>query len=366
MGKNYRQLFKFGLLLLTALFFVSGLFAQNPAASDTFRVGIAGTPPFITEQGGHPEGIAWEIWESLAARAGWPYTVQQYESVPQALDAMNDGKINLLVGPVSITAKRAKNFRFSQPYFQSSLGILSRTDPPTIWQRLKPFFSASFFIAVGVLLLVLAIVGTLIWLAEREVSEEEFPHDALGGITNGIWLALVTMTTVGYGDKAPKTFWGRLVTGVWMLISVITATSFVASIASTLTITGLNRTVISTAEQLNGHRVAVLSASPAEGFSKQYGAKIKGVATLDQAYNLLKDKKVDAVVYDRPQLLYYLKLHHDDKVAVSKASYMMQGYGFAFPLESNAMHELNVQLLELEESGRVDRIVNTWLGTNNE
>jgi len=35
-----------------------------------------------------------------------------------------------------------------------------------------------------------------------------------------LWWALVTATTVGYGDAAPVTFWGRIVAAIFMLIGV--------------------------------------------------------------------------------------------------------------------------------------------------
>ena len=34
-----------------------------------------------------------------------------------------------------------------------------------------------------------------------------------------MWFALVTLTTVGYGDKAPITRIGRSLTSVWMVTS---------------------------------------------------------------------------------------------------------------------------------------------------
>lgn len=48
-------------------------------------------------------------------------------------------------------------------------------------------------------------------------------------IKDGVWWAIVTMTTVGYGDISPSTPWGRLVAAVLMvcgigLLSVLTAT----------------------------------------------------------------------------------------------------------------------------------------------
>lgn len=354
--------------LLAAVVMVTMLFSHIQAQDtvqahvpETFTVGIAGTAPFIADTLGQ-EGISAEIWQVLALQSGWQYKTVSFADVPRALQALEAGKVDVVVGPVSITAERAARARFSQPYYQSSLSILSRTDEPSWWQRIGPFFSKKFFIAIAIFIFILGGVGTLLWIAEREHNPEQFPKDPERGIANGMWCAIVTMSTTGYGDRAPITFWGRIIAGSWMVVSLIFATTMVAGIASTLTLTGLNTTVIATANDLSGKKTAVIAGSPSEEFAKKYGAQIVPIKTLQQGYDLLRKKQADAVVYDRPQLLYFLQQHHDESVSVSTAEYDRQGYGFALPLHTPLLHEVNVSLLQAEESGRVDRIVNAWLG----
>ena len=45
---------------------------------------------------------------------------------------------------------------------------------------------------VLVLISVLLLVGSLIWLAERNRNSEQFPREWLPGISSGMWFALVT------------------------------------------------------------------------------------------------------------------------------------------------------------------------------
>ena len=308
------------------------------------------------------EGICVEIWRELATQMGQRYEFRPYESVPVALDALASNQVDLLVGPVSVTAERARRVRFLQPYYQSSLSILSRSEGLSMWERVAPFFATPFYYGIGVLLFVLSIVGTLVWLAERRAPHTNFPRDPARGIANGIWFAIVTMSTVGYGDLTPKTRLGRAVTSLWIVISVITASSLVAGIASTLTLTGLRTSVVSTAVQLRGKKVAVLANSPGEGFARDNGAWLRAVNSLDEAYGLLTNRSVAAVVFGRPQLLYLLQVHRDSQLAVSSAEYQHENYAFAVPLSSELMSSLNVNLLQLQEIGRVDKIVADWLG----
>ena len=140
------------------------------------------------------------------------------------------------------------------------------------------------------------------------------------------------------------------------------ATSLVAGIASTLTLTGLATNTISTAEQLEGRTVAVMEDSPGEEFAHRFGAHTRIVRSLAEAYHLLEQQSVEAVVFDRPQLLYYVKERRTSGLSVSNAEYVRQNYGFALPLSSDIVHQVNVHLLRLQESGRARRTVTAWLG----
>lgn len=347
-----------------ALFCTTQLQAQKevtPPKKDTLIVGIAGNEPFVFLRNSVVRGIAIEIWEDLAIKKDWDYRYKSFETVDSALNSLNNGELDLVVGPISITSRRIEYFGFSQPYYNSSLAIVSRADKLTLWEKIKPLFSIKLLMAVLIFLIILGIVGALLWMAERRKSPAQFPKDPVNGIANGMWLAIVTMSTTGYGDKAPITLWGRIIAGSWMVISIIFATSMVAGIASTLTLSSLASSTISHIEQLSGRKAATISASPSELFLKENKIKVTGVSHLNEAISKLKNKEVDAVVYDRPQLLYYLKNNEDDNLHIAKAEYYKQGYGFAFPLNSPLVYEANRALLELSEDQQTQRIINYYL-----
>ena len=61
---------------------------------------------------------------------------------------------------------------------------------------------------LGVLIICIISFGYVFYLAEPQIKT----------IEDGIWWALVTITTVGYGDIAPLTTLGRLVAGTLMFV----------------------------------------------------------------------------------------------------------------------------------------------------
>lgn len=205
-------------------------------------------------------------------------------------------------------------------------------------------------------------MGSLVWFAEKNSSPDHFnPDDPLKGIANGVWFALVTMTTVGYGDMAPKTLAGKVIVGIWMVIALIITTSLIAGIASTLTIGGLSSSEISTAEGMSAKRIAVIKNSPAEKLVLQYNGNAVSVPSLEEAFQLLKEEKVDAVTYDRPQIRYYLKNNPESNIVLSTTEYMPQRYGFALAKDSDLVTAINISLLHFQEDGTIDEINNKWL-----
>lgn len=75
--------------------------------------------------------------------------------------------------------------------------------------------------------LLTTLVVVLAGAAQAVVNENEF-----GSFWDGIWWAVVTVTTVGYGDLYPKTVEGRLIGMVVMLIGIGFLSVLTATIAS--------------------------------------------------------------------------------------------------------------------------------------
>ncbi|XP_055838097.1 potassium voltage-gated channel protein Shaw isoform X2 [Episyrphus balteatus] len=71
-----------------------------------------------------------------------------------------------------------------------------------------------FFLVLGIV-----IFASLVYYAERIQTN---PHNDFNSIPLGLWWALVTMTTVGYGDMAPKTYIGMFVGALCALAGVLT------------------------------------------------------------------------------------------------------------------------------------------------
>lgn len=75
--------------------------------------------------------------------------------------------------------------------------------------------SAVIAAAMFVLLMMIVVAASITYMAEHEAQPEDF-----GSIPHALWWAVVTMTTIGYGDVVPQTLIGRICASVIGIISV--------------------------------------------------------------------------------------------------------------------------------------------------
>ena len=114
---------------------------------------------------------------------------------------------------------------FSPPFMTYGLAIMYETSRPDFYSSLVLSIFAPFTVNFGSLTFILVCVfAHLVWLAERKANASEFPPDYWEGIDDAFWWAIVTLTTVGYGDKVTKTPAGRILAIVWMLLGLVLST----------------------------------------------------------------------------------------------------------------------------------------------
>jgi len=83
---------------------------------------------------------------------------------------------------------------------------------------------AAAMITIGTTMVTLS-AGVLIWLLDR---------DDFSSLGKGMWWAVQTLTTVGYGDVVPQTTTGRLIATVLMLTGIAFITVITGSVTALL------------------------------------------------------------------------------------------------------------------------------------
>ena len=221
----------------------------GPSPGDHMRVGAPERPPFATRPGGASwQGIAVDLWRMIAEDLGVTYEIVPVpaEELPQALAA---GQIDVALA-VNATPGIEALIDLTAPLYTSTLAVASRREV-VLWDVASNVLSIEFLQVMVSLSVLLLVVGAIVWLLERKQNSKEFHTRPLLGLGDGFWWAGVTLTTIGYGDKAPKTLLGRAVAMVWMLIGLAVSAALTAAVVSATNIEGNTGLAIGDADK--GH-----------------------------------------------------------------------------------------------------------------
>lgn len=92
--------------------------------------------------------------------------------------------------------------------------------------------------------------------------------------------------------------------------------------------------------------------------------KVIPFPNIDQAYMELHKGTADAVVFDLPSLLYYVKTNAQGELKVLDDLLEGQTFGIAFPKGSPLKNEVDLALATLKENGTYDALHEKWFGEN--
>ncbi len=318
---------------------------QLQSANQPLIVGVKVAPPFVIEDHGHYSGLAIDLWQEVAADHGWKYVYKPYD-LEGLLDAVSDSKVDVGLGAITATAAREKRMDFAHPITSSGLGVAVRGGQTAGWLAVvRALVSPAFLKVIASLTLLLLVVGFLVWLLEHKRNPEQFGGTRRQGIFSGFWWAMVTMTTVGYGDTAPRTVGGRVLGLIWMLAALIIVSFFTASITSALTVGQLSDRVRNAAD-LSGMQIASVPSSTSAAWLERQKFGYGKARNVDAALADLAAGRVDAVVYDEPLLRWDIQQHFRGKLKVLPLVLERQDYAFALPTGSRLREPIDTSLLQ--------------------
>ena len=345
-------------LAILILSFCSSLSFALP---DEVRVGTKMSVPFTIEEDEAWRGVAFDLWSGIARNLEISYKVTQYQTVDELLTAVNKGEVDVAVGSITVNAQREEIVDFSHAYFTTGLGIATIQSDSGLWATVTNLATPEFFSAVFSLFVILAIVGAIIWLLERRKNAEQFGGTTAEGLGNGFWWSAVTMTTVGYGDKAPATLAGRIVGIVWMFASVITISGFTAAIASSITVKNLS-SVVTGVDDLYRASVGTVAGSSSVDFLEKRGIRHSSYPDINALVQALANEEIQAVVYDVSLLRHKINEQGYHHLRILPDNLLAQDYALAFAENSELIEPVNRWLLRETASSDWQRLMDGYFG----
>ncbi|MGK7878690.1 MAG: transporter substrate-binding domain-containing protein [Crocosphaera sp.] len=340
----------------------------RPFAGEKLRVGITGEAPAVivpqdrSNQNKRLTGISVDIWDKLATTLNLDYELIYNDSVTQTLEKLANQDIDIAIGGITVTENNIRRFDFTQPVHEDKISVLVPLQSPTLWTIIKPFFGWAFVSSIILIGLCLFVVGNLLWLAEHRRNSEQFPKNYVKGVREGVWCALTTFSTVGYGDRYPVTNLGRFVAGSWMLISLVAVTTLTAGIATTLALAFSAQTYrnLQSPSDLKGVRLATISGSKAVQWGQYYQTRIVEVDSLSEGIRQLESNQVDGILYSRLALEYYLYQNPQLPYGVVDFDIGTQNYSIALTLDNPLTEKLNEQIVSIDMKLRFQEFKETW------
>ena len=294
-------------------------------------------------------GASVDLWKKISEELQLNYKFKEYK-LAELTTALSHSKVDLSINPLTVTSDRIEQFNFTQPFYISNLTVATQKNSKNfIPAFLKNFFSPDFFKALLGLLLLILIFGVIIWLAEKKKNPNMFAK-GWKGIGDGFWWSAVTMTTVGYGDKAPVTKLGRIFGFIWMFTAIIVISGFTASIASSLTVNQIN-TSIENVNDLRNISAGTVKGSSTENYLNEKSIIYQSYPDLNAAIQALHEGNITALVYDDAILKYSIaKQNLQNDLEVLPLKFNKQYYSFALPYNMELHYPINSKLMEIIES----------------
>jgi ABC-type amino acid transport substrate-binding protein len=343
----------------------------EPAASQTqaspaqreLIVGVKDAPPFaLKDADGTWQGISIDLWRRVADVSHLPYRFEEAGTVQELIDGVAARKFDVAVAALSITAARERVITFTQPFFQSGLGIAVPTSSTPSWMPVvHAMTSYGFLYAVAGLVGLALVAGCLLWLFERR-HNEDFSGSFTKGISSSVWWSTAAMTQKGLSGYRPVTLPGRTVAILWMVVSIVAIAVFTAGITSALTIKQMRGSVHG-AGDLASVRVGTVAGTATETTLARMHIGYRDYKNVHDGIRALENGKLDAFVYDRPILAWNIHRDYSGSVELLDVSFEPQTYGLALADGSPLRKTLDVALLDAVQSDWWRMTLFRYLGT---
>lgn len=349
-------------LFLLFLWVFSCCQAFSQVTTDTIRVGYTQAPPFIISQDDYLDGVNVWLWERVAQDLKITY-----EMIPmnfsEMLNALEKGEIDVCINPLTITSERSKGMEFTHSFFasNSTVAVAKKSSLRKFLDFFNAFFNINFLRGLFMLLFIIFLFGVLAWLFERNKNPDHFRHGPRG-IWDGVWWSAVTLTTVGYGDKAPRSKRGKATALLLMFGGLLFISGLTASIASSLTVNELNNNPDGFHEFKDAKVGTMVNSGTADFLKERFFKDVHTYENLVLGLKGLKEGEIKAFIYDEPIMKYRIYTDAEfEKVELLPIKFDVQFYAFGISKNRPDLEKkISQKILEIMETGEWEIVLNEF------
>jgi polar amino acid transport system substrate-binding protein len=265
------------------------------------------------------------------------------------LGGLEQGRFDAAIGAITITPEREERVDFSYPAHRSGVAVALRRQSGPLFALM--FYGAAVF-ELGFLILamltMLVLIGVAMWFVERPVrSGVQGSESSVATLRDGLYWAVVTMTTVGYGDKTPKTTVGRAVAILWMLGSVVLVSLLSTSLVSRLTADRVETRDAAASIDLNGKKLAAVAQSSGAEYLDELHLRYMKFKDLPEALDALASGQSNAVVNSVGALQYFIAKRYAKALELSQGLLAPAYMAIALPQHSPLKRPIDRALIRI-------------------
>lgn len=284
-------------------------------------------------------------------------------SYTELVNLISTGFFDGAIGDIAIVTNRTRIVDFTQPYAASGLVVVAPFKKINSggWSFLQPFTPLMWIVTACFFFF----IGLVIWILEHRVNDE-FRGPPRQQIITMLWFSLSTLF-FSHRENTMSGL-GRLVMLIWLFVVLILTSSYTASLTSILTVQQLSSPItgidsLKASDEPIGFQVG--------SFAEHYLAEDLGIAksrlialgSPEEYANalLLGPKKggVAAIVDERPYVEIFLSSQCTFRIVGQE--FTRSGWGFAYPRDSPLAVDMSTAILQLSETGDLQRIHDKWM-----
>jgi polar amino acid transport system substrate-binding protein len=329
------------------------------------KVAIASMHPFIIPMKNKYTGFEVELWEMIAKemKVAFSYELRDFQEL---IPLVKQKKADIAFASITINEAREEYVDFSHPTFNSGLKILLSKNRKNIdfVNTIKIFFIQSYRQLLKPLLLLflfIFILGNVLFFLEK--NHHSISSAYIPGVLQTTWIYTASMLGLdgGFFIYTVNSWVGRILMASGQIFALAFFGLLIGELTAFIT-TKKIRLNIHEPNDLKDKIVATVKETTSEATLKNLGAQIVPVIKIDEAFELLKRNKVEAVVFDSPMLTYYASHDGANFVETIGDLFEKQDYGFVMQNDSSLRKQVNLALLSLRENGSYDTLYKKWFG----
>jgi len=328
-------------------------------------------PPYIYTENGVVKGIFKDIVEEIMTDCcgqciDFYYDSQQNPSNNSEILKSRIGKNGSVLSFPVYGEMTSVKFQ-SHPYFPviESPGVIYIQKPQDASNAGSAVLEAVFrgWPVLVLTLIMAALSGIIMWALDSYWNPDQFPSSFFKGSWEGFWWAFVSMTTVGYGDRAPKSFIARVFAFFWVLVGLVIISIFTATVTTSLTALSLSNDI-----NLYGSNIVALNNTEEQRYGVKNNAKVFVVPTVQDFADAIKgtntkytgEDAVDGGLIDS-YVAGHAKSQLDESVGLRVGTVFDHQFAYGFVITNQLVQNQNIErclrrMLSTKESMITEKI----------